>query len=288
VEFRCSECGHIGPAETVRQTPDGVELECAACAATRPLDVDGEGGEGAGKRSPEVDEPESPRGPGREHPTAASGGAFEPPAEVSDRGETGRATFDAAEGGKTPASESQTLRVSRDEAVERLVPETGPGLRCPKCAKLLLPGAENCVRCGLDIAEARTHDKGEAPWEQPPAGDDGEFARAERLWETFAEEGDAERLGEFVEFVEKEHLYEMAIRRIRFYLVDHPDDDAVLDALRELVGGVQSQLRSARAKAEVDAEELNEEIQSFQRKLILAVLGLWLISVLIFVYVFWG
>lgn len=287
MEFRCSECGHIGPAETVRQTGDGVELECAECGATSPLDVEDEEDDAAEESASESEGDGAAEGAAPERPPESD--AFEAAADVSDRGSGGRATFDAADsGGTSSASESQTLRVPNEEAVDRLVPETGPGLRCPKCAKLLPADADNCVRCGLDLAEGRAYDDGEAPWEQPPAGDEGEFERAQLLWETFAEEGDAGKLEEFVEFVEEENLYETAIRKIRFYLVDHPDDDAVHEALRELVAGVQSQLQSARAKAEVDAEELNEEIQSFKRKLILTVLGLWLIAVTIFVYIFWG
>lgn len=286
MEFRCSECGHIGPAEEVSRTEGGVELECAECGATSPLDVDRGSGED-GSRGEGADLEASPGSEGAAEAVGEMG------ADVEGTGASrGRPTFDAAdpvavERGDSAGIGGQSLRVPKDEAVQRLIPETGAGARCPKCAKLLSSEADNCVRCGLDLEEARNYDEGEAPWEGPPPDDDGAFERAEQIWEKFTDEREVEKLDRFVEFADERGLYEMAIRRVRFYLVDRPEDEAARDALEELVSGVQTQIASARAKAEVDAEELNEEIEAFKRKLILSVLGLWAAAIGIFVYLFW-
>lgn len=244
MKVECSECGHLGPAEEVRQGADGIEVVCGACGATNALEAQGGGASEA--ETADGDE-----------------GAKDLETTDDDEAEVPDLEYDTPD----PSSYgSRELTLDEEEALDRLIPEQGAGIRCPKCAALLPGDIDNCDRCGLNLDEARQYDDGEAPWQQPPEGLESEHERAELLWSTYRETRDPGDLAEFVEFVDEHRVYEMAIRRLRSYLVDEPDDEAVHQALGELASGVQSQIVAARAQAEADAEELNEEIKRFKRR----------------------
>lgn len=265
MKVECSECGHLGPAEEVRQGEGGIEVVCESCGAANALEGDGEGAAESGS----VDGDESPERAG----ATEDGEADVPDLEY-----------------KTPDPSSygsRELTLDEEEALERLIPEQGAGIRCPKCAALLPGDIENCDRCGLNLDEARHYDDGEAPWQQPPDGLESEHERADLLWSTYRETGDPDDLAQFVDFVDEQRLYEMAIRRLRFHLVDEPDDEAVHQALGELATGVQSQIVAARAQAEADAEELNEEIKRFKRRVAAGIILGGVVLVAIIVSIIW-
>lgn len=273
MEFRCSECGHIGPADGVRQEEEGVHVVCSQCGAESPLDVEASGEDEGDDRLEEASE----------MARAADGVADS--SGPSD-------TFDSKASSKNGPSDSgleseDEMRLSEKKALDRLVPTQSDGSRCPKCAKPVSEDLTHCPRCGLDLREASRYEEGEAPWEQPPPGQEEAHERAHLLWEAFAEEDDPANLDRFVDFVEEEGLYEMGIRRLRFYLVDRPEFEPALDALRQLAVGVQSRIASAQAKAEVNAEALNEDIQDLKRKLIGAVIVVWILALVLFVQIFW-
>jgi ribosomal protein L40E len=265
VKVECSECGHLGPAEKVLQGEDGIEVVCESCGATNALETE----EGQASDSGSVD-----RDLGADERATSDGGDADVPDleyETPDPSSYG----------------SRELTLDEEEALHRLVPEQGAGIRCPKCAALLPGDVENCERCGLNLDEARHYDEGEAPWQKPPEGLESEHEQAELLWSSYRETGDSDDLAEFVDFIDEHRLYEMAIRRLRFYLVDEPDDEAVHQALGELASGVQSQIVAARAQAEADAEELNEEIRRFKRRVAAGIILGGVILVAIIVSIIW-
>lgn len=259
MKVECSECGHLGEAEEVRQGEDGIEVVCEACGATNALEAGDHGASDAesfdgreeAEKGAEADEPDVP----------------DLEYETPDPSSYG----------------SRELTLDEEEALDRLIPEHGAGIRCPKCAALLSGEVENCERCGLNLDEARHYEDGEAPWQQPPEGLESEHERADLLWSTYRETGDPNDLAEFVDFVDEHRLYEMAIRRLRFYLVDEPDDEAVHQALGELASGVQSQIVAARAQAEADAEEFNEDIKRFKRRVAAGIIlgGVALVAIIV-------
>ncbi|MFB6264086.1 MAG: zinc ribbon domain-containing protein [Bradymonadaceae bacterium] len=243
MKFQCSNCGHTGAADDVRSTEEGVEVVCAECGTAEPLetrgDAENEGGEGAS-----------------------------PPSSVSATG-VGPDTEEALEafGPEPDDDRSAPLAGVVEEPTENLIPDPGEGPRCPKCAALVSEAAEHCPRCGLDLAEGRSYDDGEAPWEEPPRGKEGERRRALELWEAFEDEPGAERLETFVEFARDEQLVELGVRRLRFYLAENPDDREAADAVASLVEEMNSRVAAAKARAEADAEQFDEDIARIKRAL---------------------
>lgn len=257
MKFECSACGHLGEAEEVRPSGGGIEVVCAACGEANVLEMDG------------ADDDEDAEE------------AVEEEAGVEDLPDSVRSGLQEKGYGPT------NLKMPSDEALERLKPELGPGLRCPKCAKLLRADAENCVRCGLNQEEARRYADGEAPWETPLPGQEAAFEQADLLWSAFEEAPDDEKLANFVELVREEGLYELGIRRLRFHLVDRPEDQKALEALRELAVGIQSHITAARAKAEANADAMNRNIKQFKRRVIVGVLVVGTAIVAILVNIVW-
>ena len=282
MKFECSHCGHLGEAEEVRPSGGGVEVVCAECGEASGLEVgSGDSDETeaseAGDESDASDLSEAPDSrqsadllSGEERTTEIAG--FEVPAEP----DVDPSSFGSAD-----------MTLSNDRAMENLRPQSGAGIRCPKCAKLLRADAQNCVQCGLDIDEARRYDDGEAPWEQPRPGMEEQHEQATLLWEAFEEDQTDEKLRRFVDFVDEERLYEMGIRKLRFYLVDHPDHDVALEGLRECAVGVQGQIHSARAQAEAKADELNSNIKVFKRRLIVGAIVVITISTVVLLAIVW-
>lgn len=234
---------------------------CAECGTAEPLSA------GA----------EKPSAPAREEHSFHDDGA----------GPGGVADFDLESGGFDDSTAPEA-ELDADETLERLVPETGQGRRCPKCANLLPEHAENCTRCGLSLAEAADYAPGEAPWERPPAGKADAQRHAGTLWQDVEETPNAENLERFVSYVRDEGLFEYGIRRLRFYLVEHPDDEAVVQALADLASGMESRLVASRARAETDAEEFQEDLSRMKRILVMVVAALWVIGAILVIQIFVG
>ncbi len=263
MEIRCDNCSHVGPAAEVRPGTDGVVLVCENCGHENLLDVG---------HAP------------REEVGAAT--EDQPPTD----GDVERDAGDKAARAKTPdtfGDKEQVRMWLREDALKALIPEPGPGPRCLKCAHLLEPEAENCSRCGLNRAEAIRFGPGEAPWERPPAGKESEYEQAELLWESFADDPSAQRLSKFVEFVRGEELLDLGIRRLRFYLIDEPDDDAAIDHLRELAESLQSRIIVATVQAKASASEFQEDVNRFKQRMMVVGLVILVALFLLFLAFFW-
>lgn len=250
MEIRCDNCSHVGPAAEVRPGADGVVLVCENCQHENVLDM-GEARE-SGAAAPAVSAP------------AAS-----------------RST-------STAPSESDEVRMwLREDALQALIPEQGVGPRCRKCAQLLPAEADNCSRCGLNRREAERHEPGMAPWERPPAGKESEQEQAELLWGSFEEDPDTQRLEKFVAFVRDEGLLDLGIRKLRFYLVEHPEDGEAVERLRDLAESLQSRIIVAQAQARASADEFQQDVSRFKNRVVLIALLFWGGVFLLFLTFFW-
>lgn len=243
MDFRCSNCEHVGPAVDVRQTPDGVVLVCENCEHPNVLDV-----------ATAVDAEDSPTG---------SQVDFRPAAPTSAVGE----------------DDSVWLKQG---ALKRLVPEPGDGPRCRKCARLLRSHEQHCARCGLSVAEAESYPEGEAPWERPPAGKEAEQEQASLLWKALRDNPTDENLSKFVGFVREEELLEYGVRKLRLFLIDHPEDDAAVDFLRELASSFQARIVVAQAKAQIRADDFVQKTGRFKQILLWIVFVVWGVIFVVF------
>ncbi|MFP4599806.1 MAG: hypothetical protein ACOC9W_03025 [Persicimonas sp.] len=267
MEIRCDKCTHVGPAASVGPGPEGVVLVCENCGHENILDV-GESDEpdGASDGSNEVVAPAG---------EASSANAF---------GESSASAF----GDKTAFGDKEQVRQwLREDALEALIPQPGSGPRCRKCAWLVDPDADNCSRCGLSRREAERYEPGEAPWERPPEGKESEQEQAELLWESFADEPDPSTLEKFVHFVRDEGLLNLGVRRLRFYLIDHPEDERAVEHLRDLAESLQSRIIVAQVQAKADASEFQDEVSRFKQRVMVGLVVFWGGIFLLFLVLFW-
>lgn len=175
----------------------------------------------------------------------------------------------------------------RKDAVAALIPEPGPGPRCPKCGKKIEPDVVNCSRCGLNQREARELDPGELPWEQPPEGKEGEYEQAGLLWDALDDDWDADALEGFVDFIKEHELLDLGIRKLRFHLIEHPDDELAKEQLRDLAESLQSRIIIAQVQAQASAEEFQDEVSRYKTRMITVALLFWGGIFLLFLGFFW-
>ena len=152
-------------------------------------------------------------------------------------------------------------------ALARLIPQAGEGLRCRKCAQLLEPDATHCSRCGLDLEQGFRYPPDEAPWERAPEGAEHAHERALLLWRAAESDWSEESASKFVSCCREEGLHEMAIRKLRFLLIERPSDPLAIAHLEELAVRLESRLVAARAQAEVSAQKLHHGLTRTRRVL---------------------
>lgn len=258
MEIRCTHCQHVGPAASVR--PDGARLLliCEACGEANALEL----GE-ASSPPPESIEPMAPREPSQAM-SAADVVAKRPVSPAK------------------PVEETKENPLLTPRALERLVPEYGEGLRCRKCAHLLRADEDHCPRCGLGVEDSFRFAPGEAPWEKPPQGSEHAHERAELLWLAATRDWNEENARKYADFCRDEGFHETAIRNLRFFLVEHPDDPIALEHLQELAMRMQSRLIVARAQAEMSAKQFSSGLQKTRRALLWTVVVLWTVIFILF------
>ncbi len=272
MEIRCDKCTHVGPAASVKPGPAGVVLECENCGHENILDVgEADGAVGESDGSAELVS------------SSADGASSGSP--LGDKNAFGDKNVFGDE--DAFGDKEQVRQWLREDALEALIPQPGSGPRCRKCAWLVEPDAENCSRCGLSRREAERYDPGEAPWERPPDGKEAEQEQAELLWESFADEPDPSTLEKFVHFVRDEGLLNLGVRRLRFYLIDHPDDERAVEHLRDLAESLQSRLIVAQVQAKADASEFQDEVSRFKQRVMVGLVVFWGGIFLLFLVLFW-
>lgn len=168
-----------------------------------------------------------------------------------------------------------------DEAFARFLPEPGDGPRCPKCAHLVAADDEFCGRCGLQLDDAYKFPPGHAPWERPPAGKEAAWEQARLLWSALEDRWDDERFERFAGFIREYDLHDFAARRLRFRLIQHPDDPNALALLREIAGSMHSRMMVAKAQAQASSAEFSDVTQRARNVLLWTSLVFWLMILVV-------
>ncbi|MGM0558270.1 MAG: zinc ribbon domain-containing protein [Myxococcota bacterium] len=287
MEFRCEHCSHVGEPEKVEPSPSGLLLVCANCGQENSLDVGGDP-----TTEHDRDGERTPESAGREAQDADASLEDAPTATADDLARvTGvnleNLRVDDATRARGFGSNEDVRSYLRKDALEAMIPEPGPGPRCPKCAKKLDPDVENCARCGLNQREAMSYDEGEAPWEQPPPGKEAEYDQARLLWGALEDDWSEERLENFVDFITEAELLDIGIRRLRFHLIDHPDDELAREYLEDLAESLQSRLIIAQVQAQASADEFQDEVSRFKTRMVTVALLFWGGIFLLFLAFFW-
>ncbi|RDV39447.1 hypothetical protein DV096_02430 [Bradymonadaceae bacterium TMQ3] len=267
MEIRCEACKDVGPAAEVRAGTGGMELICAGCGHANLLQVAG---------APEVSVDAQSR----------DGDASPAPGPIARAAAGSISTSpNHANPASTVAPGASLAEGVVEAAMARLIPVPGAGPRCPKCAHLVA-GSEHCERCGLSQNEAGRYGPGQAPWEDAPAGKEDAFLQLNAAWAR-AEDGDVQAMGEFAELAVGQGLVEAGIRRVRFYLVDHPDDPGALDALRRLASALQARVTIAASQAAASAENFGKDVRRLRGFLLTITLTMCGLILLLLSAVFW-
>ncbi|TXD39476.1 hypothetical protein FRC98_03510 [Lujinxingia vulgaris] len=267
MEIRCDVCKEVGPASEVRAADQGMELVCASCGHANVLKVGGTTDASADAQSRDGDA----------SPHAG------PIARAASRSDAEQGVAPQKRSVATPGASLAEGVV--EAAMARLIPVSGAGPRCPKCAHLVA-GADHCERCGLSQSEANRYAPGHAPWEQAPPGKDDAFLRLNAAWAR-AEDGDPEAMRYVAELAISEGLVEAGISRLRFYLVERPDDPHALDALRRLAIALQARVTVAAGQAAASAENFGKDVRRLRGLLMTITLGLCALILLLLSAVFW-
>lgn len=195
-----------------------------------------------------------------------------------------RLTLGPQTSGAAPPPKTQEAQTSFvDETFDRFLPSRADGERCPKCAHVAAQPDQYCARCGLNLETAHNYAPGEAPWERPPPGRESEWEQGRLLWQAFESSGDADSFSRFSDFIRENELHDMAARLLRFYLIDHPDDQNALTLLREIAGSVHTRMMVAQAQALANTAEFSDVTQRARNVLLWTAFLFWLVILMVIV-----
>ena len=169
-------------------------------------------------------------------------------------------------------------------SVEGLIPVPGEGERCQKCAQLLDDEEAHCPQCGLSKEAAEKYAPGEAPWEMAPPGLEAQKEKADRAWRDW-KLGDG-AIDEFVDTVLDGGLIDYGLRKIQFYLVEHPQHPDAIKALQRLAEQLEMTIQIAHTQAEAQSEDFNDDIKVFRTRLMVGALIFWTTIFLLFSWLF--
>jgi len=263
VEFRCSQCDHLGEAEEIRATDRGTEVVCAEC--------------GHGELLEASSSDETPDQSGEN-----SGG------ETVDRDEIERALRSVRSGRTDGDPDSRSNPLDWDATYEHLVPDSEPGPRCPKCIERVEPDDHHCPDCGLGLSDRELLEPGESSAIVTESLQDFVREEADERWSAVTRKADPETFGAYVEWMTRYGGDEEAIRRIRYFLVKHPEDEAALEALDTLTQSLRSRLAAARAKAESESESFQSDVSQFRRYVVSGLAIFWSLALAVAIYLVFG
>lgn len=258
MEIRCSSCGHIGPAAQIVPGPDGVKLICANCGHANLLVVG-----------------------------AAAAATPEPKDEVAQLLTQVPAQPPAPKPTPRPLQQAPNAESLITPAfVERLVPTPGDGLRCPKCAHLVRADEAHCSRCGLNQDDAARFEEGQAPWDLAPRGKEDAWERALLMWRSAIASWEQEQVDKFVTLIKAEGLHELGVRKLRFFLIEHPEDPLALAALQDVAAVMQARLLVARNQANLDKQTFEHDVTRLRGLLMIGSLVFWGLIMVLFLGLF--
>lgn len=243
MEFRCEQCQHVGTPASTSLGASGVVFVCANCQHENVLSLDEDLLKSASTQRPR------------------------PASYVEQARSEGHARMEAL----------------TEETFQRFLPPAGEGLRCPKCANLVGSDELFCSRCGLSIDEGLRFSPGTAPWERAPTGKEDQWDVAALLWSAFAENTSEDTFEAFAGYVRDNDLQDFAARKLRFYLVDHPEDERATRLLREIAATVQSRMMVVKAQAQASTAEFSEVTRRARSVLLWTALLFWLMILLVVV-----
>lgn len=165
-------------------------------------------------------------------------------------------------------------------AFERLVPESGDGFRCPKCIRLIEPDTEHCPHCGLQIDVGVRHGD-DAPWDRAPEGKEEVFEQAVLLWRATESDPTEENFEKFVRFTNENELWDLETRRLRWFLVAHPEHEVATAHLKKVAEKFQSRVAIAEATSKARAQNFEDGTQRFKQKLLIGAAVFWGIMVVV-------
>jgi len=112
---------------------------------------------------------------------------------------------------------------------------------------------------------------------------ESEWEQGRLLWNAFESSGDPDSFARFAHFIRENELYDMAARLLRFYLIDHPNDQNVLTLLREIAGSVHTRMMVAQAQAQANTAEFSDVTQRARNVLLWGAFFFWLVILVVIV-----
>ena len=129
-------------------------------------------------------------------------------------------------------------------------------------------------------------DREKGPWDQPKDEQSSNYEQALLLWDVTREDPNEENFEKFVAFTNETGLTEVQVRRLRWFLVDHPDDEIATHYLREVAQSFQQSLVVAQASSRARAQNFEAGAQRFKQKIMIATAVFWGILVVVMVFMF--
>lgn len=160
------------------------------------------------------------------------------------------------------------------EVAEARAPrEVEPDVERHQCAKCgwRQATAEACHRCGFLFSNYRP---GEMAWEQVPVEQEAAWERAEALWEAVERDPGRVTYEQFMNHCLASDLEDLAARKLRFAVADHPGDMLAREHLQTMVERGRARLA---AQLSMDRDASTEQVKRLRQGLTIVVLILALL-----------
>ncbi|MBN1946274.1 MAG: hypothetical protein JW797_11410 [Bradymonadales bacterium] len=246
MKFVCDHCGHADQSPAIQVVEGKVLITCPRCGRTAQI--------------PTTASHEPPAPPTLTDSALASN---DPQAMVSSQE---RAPLDgrentpaklATEGDSPPAPAPSASDQTADDGMLRpLETACRGGVRCPKCFHRQ-DREDYCERCGLDLLRAAER---QMSFEPSIEGREEEVLEASWLWgEVEASLPQQERHQAYLTYCTDHGLLEIALRRYRERLSDHPEDQMARDYCGQAAGRLEK-IALAMLEAERISSALSRQV----------------------------
>ncbi len=165
------------------------------------------------------------------------------------------------------------------DCVEQGPSSSSAPIQCHKCGHRQ-ESDQACARCGFILDN---YVAGEMEWEQIPEGKEEVWAEADLRWEAVLATGSDGAHEAFVAHCVEHGLEEVAGRKYRFRVADHPDDAASVTQLDAMLVRARASLAS---RMESTRESTIQTTEATKRALLWVVFALGFGLVLVFVWLY--